>query len=75
MLLKFVLALILPGLLVILFTRVTYNHYVGLLLAAALMVVSIYKGFTHTTFIAIVDIISLAAGFWYAKGMGKRARS
>ncbi|MFS0864031.1 DUF2198 family protein [Fredinandcohnia sp. 179-A 10B2 NHS] len=75
MLLKILLALLLPGLLVVLFTRVTYNYYVGLLLAIALIGASIYKGYSDSIYIIILDIVSLAVGFWYSKGMGERARS
>ncbi|WP_449537611.1 CsbA family protein [Ferdinandcohnia sp. Marseille-Q9671] len=74
MLLKLLLALILPGILVILFTRVTYNHYVGLLLSIALIIASVYKGYTDSIYIIFVDIISLVAGFLYARNMGKRAK-
>lgn len=74
MLLKLLLALILPGVLVVLFTRVTYNYYVGLLLATALIAASIYKGYADSIFVIIVDIISLGAGFLYARNMGKRVK-
>lgn len=75
MLLKILLALLLPGLLVVLFTRVTYNYYVALLLAIALIGASIYKGYSDSIYIIILDIVSLIAGFLYSKGMEKRARS
>ncbi|MEH7236642.1 DUF2198 family protein [Bacillus sp. JJ1562] len=73
MLLKLLLALILPGVLVVFFTRVTYNFYVGLLLAVALIAASIYKGYADSIFIIIADIISLVVGFLYARKMGERA--
>ncbi|MEH7225310.1 DUF2198 family protein [Bacillus sp. JJ1566] len=72
MLLKLLLALVLPGVLVVFFTRVTYNYYVGLLLAVALIAASIYKGYADSIFIIIADIISLGAGFLYARNKGKR---
>ncbi|WP_453993832.1 DUF2198 family protein [Bacillus nitroreducens] len=72
MLLKILLALILPGVLVVFFTRVTYNYYVGTLLAIALIVASIYKGYSDSTLIIIADVISLGVGFLYARNMGKR---
>ncbi|CAM5191424.1 General stress protein CsbA OS=Ureibacillus acetophenoni OX=614649 GN=SAMN05877842_101219 PE=4 SV=1 [Ureibacillus acetophenoni] len=34
---KVILALFLPGLLVVLITRITYNHFVGLILSIALI--------------------------------------
>ncbi|MEH7383557.1 DUF2198 family protein [Bacillus sp. JJ1533] len=75
MLLKLLLALILPGVLVVFFTRVTYNYYVGLLLAIALIAASIYKGYADSIFIVIADLISLGAGFLYARKMGRRAKN
>ncbi len=74
MLLKLLLALILPGMLVVFFTRVTYNYYVGLLLAVALIASSIYKGYAGSIFIIIADLISLAVGFLYARNMGERTK-
>lgn len=74
MLLKLVLALIVPALLVILFTRVTYNKYVGLGLALALIVASIYKGYTDYLIVAIVDFVSLGLGFLYATKMGPKPK-
>ncbi|MFC4322451.1 CsbA family protein [Litchfieldia salsa] len=72
MLIKIILALILPCLLVILFTRVTYNHYVGTALTIALLIASIYKGYTHTSLINILDVLSLTAGFLYSRKMVKK---
>ncbi|MFS0821953.1 DUF2198 family protein [Bacillus sp. 1P02SD] len=74
MLLKLLLALILPGVLVVFFTRVTYNYYVGFFLAVALIAASIYKGYADSIYIIIADIISLGLGFLYARNMGKRAK-
>ncbi|RFB13660.1 DUF2198 family protein [Bacillus sp. HNG] len=71
---KLLLALILPGVLVVFFTRVTYNYYVGFLLAVALIAASIYKGYADSIYIIIADFISLGAGFLYARNMGKRAK-
>ncbi|MCH1626382.1 DUF2198 family protein [Ferdinandcohnia quinoae] len=75
MILKLILALILPALLVVLFTRVTYNHYVGLLLATALIIASIYKGYTDSIYIGIADILSLIIGYLYSKRMVKRVKT
>ncbi|WP_102692900.1 CsbA family protein [Rummeliibacillus pycnus] len=66
---KFLMALILPGLLVILFTRVTFKNYVGLALSVALIAASIYAGYTHPPLLYVVDAISLTIGFWYATKM------
>ncbi|MBP1943518.1 DUF2198 family protein [Cytobacillus luteolus] len=69
MLIKLLLALILPCLLVILFTRVTYSLYVGTLLTILLLVASVYQGYTDSILIGVVDVISLAAGYIYSKKM------
>ncbi|MGD6778673.1 DUF2198 family protein [Sutcliffiella horikoshii] len=69
MLVKLVLALIIPALLVVLFTRVTYNLYVGTGLAAALILVSILKGHGNEWYVILVDVLSLVIGFLYAKKM------
>jgi len=69
---KLIAGLILPGLLVVLFTRVTYNRYVGLILTSALIVASAYKGYTHSWPLIIIDAFSLTAGFWYAGKMTKK---
>ncbi len=65
-------ALILPGLLVLLFTRVTYNRVIGLILTVALIATSVYKGYTNTFLLIVVDAFSLTAGFWMAAKMKQR---
>ncbi|MCZ0754380.1 CsbA family protein [Anoxybacillus sp. J5B_2022] len=65
----FIIALIVPFLLVLLFTRVTYNHYVGTLLTVALLVTSYVKGYTNELHEILADIASTAAGFLYAEKM------
>lgn len=69
MLLKFLSALLLPGLLVVLFTRVAYNRVIGLVLTVALIAASVYKGYTDTIWLIVVDAFSLTVGFWYANRM------
>lgn len=66
---KFMLAVFVPGLLVVLLTRVTFNHIVGLVLTVALIAASVYVGYTHEWAFYIVDAISLTVGFWYAGKM------
>ncbi|MFC0273323.1 DUF2198 family protein [Metabacillus herbersteinensis] len=70
MIVKLLLALILPFLLVLLFTRVTYNHYVGTLLTIALLLTSYYKGYTDSALLIVLDLLSLTLGFLYARKMG-----
>lgn len=71
---KLILALFLPGLLVVLFTRVTFHHIVGLILTVALIAASVYAGYTHDWLLYAADALSLTIGFWYAKRMVDKAR-
>ncbi len=71
---KFIFALLLPGLLVILFTRITFSHIVALILTVALITASVYAGYTHTWLLYVVDALSLTIGFWYATLMMKRGK-
>lgn len=70
---KFLSALILPALLVMLFARVTYNNVIGLVLTVALIAASAYKGYTHTWWLIILDAFSLTVGFWLSLRMSKKA--
>lgn len=69
---RYMSALIFPGLLVLLFTRVTYNRVIGLILTVALIATSVYKGYTNTFMLIVVDAFSLTAGFWIAAKMRQR---
>ena len=71
---KLMLALVLPGLLVIFFTRVTFHHIVGLTLTVALIAASVYAGYTHNWLLYVADALSLTVGFWYATRMVNKAR-
>jgi general stress protein CsbA len=62
-------AFIMPGLLVLLFTRVAYNRLIGLALTVALIAGSVYKGYTNTFLLIVIDAFSLTAGFWLAAKM------
>ncbi|MGI2327452.1 DUF2198 family protein [Planococcus sp. YIM B11945] len=66
---KFLLSLLVPGLLVVLFTRVTFHHVVGLVLTVALIAAAVYAGYTNTWFLYVVNAASLTAGFWYSTTM------
>lgn len=72
MALEYVSALLLPGLLVLLFTRVTYNRLIGLALTVGLIAASVYKGYTNTFPLIVVDAFSLTAGFWLAEKLKHR---
>jgi general stress protein CsbA len=69
---RYLSAFILPGLLVLLFTRVTYNRVIGLILTVALIATSVYKGYTNTFMLIVVDAFSLTAGFWMAEKMKQK---
>lgn len=69
MVIKYLSALLLPGLLVVLFARVTYNRVLGLVLTVALIAGSVYKGYTDSIWLIVVDAFSMSAGFWYAQRM------
>jgi general stress protein CsbA len=72
MVIRYLSALILPGLLVLLFTRVTYNRLIGLALTVGLIAASAFKGYTNTFPLIVVDAFSLTAGFWIAAKMKHR---
>jgi general stress protein CsbA len=69
---EYISAFILPGLLVLLFTRVTYNRIIGLALTVGLIAASVYKGYTNNFLLIVVDAFSLTAGFWLAAKMKPR---
>ncbi|MBP2242033.1 general stress protein CsbA [Cytobacillus eiseniae] len=70
--LKLLSALFIPGLLVLLFTRVAYNHVIALILTVALIAASVYKSYTDSFFLIVVDAFSLTVGFWYAQRMKRK---
>lgn len=74
MITKFLLSLLVPGLLVVLFTRVTFSHIVGLVLTVALIAAAVYAGYTNTWFLYVVNAASLTIGFWYATHMVNRTK-
>ncbi|WP_144509527.1 CsbA family protein [Bacillus sp. FJAT-22090] len=67
-----ILAIFAPALLVVLFTRITFNHYVALVLTVALFAASVYAGYTHRWWIYLIDAASLTLGFWYSTKMKSR---
>ncbi len=71
---KIILAIFMPGLLVVLFTRVTYQHIIGLTLTVALIAASVFKGYTDSWILIIIDAASLTFGFWYSERMMKKAK-
>lgn len=66
---KILSAVFLPCLLVVFFTRITYSQVVGFILTVLLIVVSAYKGYTHTWWLIVIDAASLTAGLFLANRM------
>ncbi|MER2169723.1 MAG: CsbA family protein [Psychrobacillus psychrodurans] len=66
---QIILAIFAPAALVVLFTRITFNHYVALILIVALFAASVYAGYTHRWWIYMIDAASLTIGFWYSTHM------
>ncbi|AJD92098.1 hypothetical protein JMA_27810 [Jeotgalibacillus malaysiensis] len=62
---KILMAMFLPALLVVLFTRITYSRTIAMLLTIALIAGSSYKGYTGSWYVIIVDAASLTLGLWY----------
>jgi general stress protein CsbA len=71
---QILLAMFVPGLLVLLFARITYNEVIGLALTVALIAASVYKGYTHTWLLMIIDSASLTAGFWLSNHWKKNQK-
>ncbi|WP_391120442.1 CsbA family protein [Psychrobacillus sp. L3] len=72
---QIILAIFSPALLVLLFTRITFNHYVALILTVALFAASVYAGYTHRWWIYMIDAASLTIGFWYVTHMRNKKES
>lgn len=71
---KLLLAIFMPAILVVFFTRVTFHHVVGLILTVALIAASVYAGYTHNWLLYAADALSLTVGFWLATRMVRKAR-
>nr|WP_275585036.1 CsbA family protein [Peribacillus deserti] len=68
-------ALFFPGLMVMLFSRVTFNQIVALSLTVALIAVSVYKGYTNSWLLIVIDAFSLTAGFWLSNNFIKKNKN
>ncbi|MCI2252956.1 MULTISPECIES: CsbA family protein [unclassified Domibacillus] len=71
---QLILAMFMPALLVLLFSRVTYNQFLGVILTVALIAASAYKGYTHTWELIVMDAFSITAGLWLSNRMMKRLK-
>lgn len=74
MVVKYLSALLLPGFMVVFFTRVAYSQVLALILTVALIAASVYKGYTDSFLLIVVDAFSLTAGFYFSNLMMKRNR-
>lgn len=72
--LKYLSALFLPGFMVVFLTRVAYNHVLALVLIVALIAASVYKGYTDSFLLIVVDAFSLTVGFFFANRMMNKNR-
>lgn len=59
----YALAAFFPCILVVTFSFVAKNKWVGTILALILIGVSIYKEFFHNEWILFIDVVSLLAGY------------
>lgn len=67
---QLILAMFVPGLLVVLFTRITFNKWVALVITIALFTASVIAGYTREWIHYVLDAASMTIGFWYATRMG-----
>nr|WP_263313997.1 CsbA family protein [Mammaliicoccus sp. Marseille-Q6498] len=59
-----ILALFLPCLMVIIFTQIVQNKWIGFFVSTIIIGASVYKGFFHNEIIILLDVISLVVGFY-----------
>lgn len=71
---KYLAALFLPGILVAFFTRITYSRIIGLILTVALIAGSVYKGYTDSFILIVIDAFSLTVGFWLTSKMMQKSK-
>ncbi|WP_445488050.1 DUF2198 family protein [Niallia sp. 03133] len=70
---KYAAALFFPGIIVMLFSSVTYNRVLALMLTVALIAASVYKGYTDTFLLIVIDSFSLTVGFWMSQWLKERS--
>ncbi|EFI84803.1 Uncharacterized protein conserved in bacteria [Listeria grayi] len=67
-------AFILPCLLVVVFARITYSRYVGLILMVGLIAASSKLGYTDTWWLIVIDAFSMTVGFYLATVMLRKLK-
>lgn len=64
---KYLAALFFPCLLVILFSKATYYPIIGLVLTVALIAASVYRGYTDTFLLIVIDAFSMTIGYMISR--------
>ncbi|WP_303985367.1 CsbA family protein [Niallia circulans] len=72
---KYIAALFFPCLLVILFSKATYYPIIGLVLTVALIAASVYRGYTDTFLLIVVDAFSMTIGYMISRNWKERLAS
>ncbi|WP_017756403.1 DUF2198 family protein [Calidifontibacillus oryziterrae] len=70
---KIILAVFAPFLMIIFFTRVTFNHYIATVLTLGI-ILAIFKGYGEPTLVLITWIFSVLAGFVVSARMMKKLK-
>ncbi|MBH9580318.1 DUF2198 domain-containing protein [Staphylococcus felis] len=59
----YILAAFFPCVLVVIFSTITRNKWIGTIVTLILIGASIYKGFFHDEWIIFLDVVSILAGY------------
>ncbi|WP_411843509.1 CsbA family protein [Salinicoccus sp. HZC-1] len=59
----YMMAMVVPAVTVVFFTRMTRNKYVAVILTFLLFGVSIYRGFYHSEWVIFIDALSIVLGY------------
>ncbi|HLU23011.1 DUF2198 family protein [Lederbergia graminis] len=69
---KLISAIFLPAIIMVFFTRVTYNRVVAFILTVALIIVSAHRGYIDTWWLIVIEAGSLTIGLYIANEMKKK---
>ncbi|AKG75235.1 protein CsbA [Salinicoccus halodurans] len=59
----YMMAMAVPAVTVVFFTRMTRNKYVAVILTFIIFGVSIYRGFYHSEWVIFIDAMSIVIGY------------
>ena len=59
----YMMAMVVPAITVVFFTRITRNKYVAVILTFIIFGISIYRGFYHSEWVIFIDAVSLVIGY------------